>query len=585
MKAEESVRVFVRVKPRAGEIVPPRARTTQISPFRGTPSRSQSATKITAREDSSTPFSAGKGSFRSPLSALFLRDSPTSLLNARTGEALGFDGVFGPSEDNQAVFARVLQPRLSALLQGTSLAVFMYGQTNSGKTFTMKGDGQPGLLQVAIKALFALLEGQNAQLFRARLSYVEIYNEKVFDLLGEGGALELRERDGALQLGAKEVLVASEEASLRAWAEGEQRRHFAATSANYRSSRSHVLLLLNLELRERSRLGEQRRAQLLLADLAGSENAGRQLTDVSRFKEGTVINKSLLALTSLITRLRAGREGVSFRESKLTRLLQGALGGNCLTAVICTVNADPPSYLESLSTLRFALAVGGVRTSPQQAQASQPSPESEQVQGAAEELRELQTANQELEQEKAKLTRETQELGSRTAALEAELLSVKQLVASLESLNGELTAANVDLTATLETLAAREQPGIERGELVSARKQSSVDTESADRVSDLERRLAAAEVLNLDYQNRLQFAKAFKQFGPAPEELPAAKRVNNSPTKQELKRWNGELRRKLERREEEGEQQRARERKLKEALGEKEGALRGLSALLRPSPL
>ena len=241
----------------------------------------------------------------------------------RAPRVFRFDDVFDVRADNAAVYEQVAKDVVDDALRGNSGALIAYGQTASGKTHTMQGTPEsPGLIPRAVVDVFKTHQ-------RCRVSYVESYNERVRDLLGD--ADDLRVLDGG-PVGRREVDVASVDAVFAAITRGERRRSVGETAYNDRSSRSHAILTLTLA----------NNAILTFVDLAGSE--------ATASAEGHCINRSLHALALVIAKLADGHGYVPYRDSKLTRLLRPALSGR--VTLVCTVAPDAGE--ETTNTLHFA---------------------------------------------------------------------------------------------------------------------------------------------------------------------------------------------------------------------------------------
>jgi centromeric protein E len=282
-------------------------------------------------------------------------------------------------------------------MEGYHGTVFAYGMTGTGKTFSMQGTAtNPGVIPLAITDIFSYIRETPHREFLLRVSYLEIYNEKINDLLagpiaglnGQAGAQEeikLREdsKRGVYATPLKEEIVQSPTQLLRVIARGDNARRVAGTQFNARSSRSHAVVQIVVESRERAPIatansskraaivpGGVRVSTLSLIDLAGSEKAA---DNKERRTEGSHINKSLLTLGTVIARLSSDKEKAEkdkvkgdkhlpYRDSKLTRLLQPALSGNSLVSILCTIQigASGSSALanshtgETLNTLKFA---------------------------------------------------------------------------------------------------------------------------------------------------------------------------------------------------------------------------------------
>lgn len=276
-------------------------------------------------------------------------------------------------------------------MEGYHGTVFAYGMTGTGKTFSMQGTAtSPGVIPLAITDIFSFIRETPHREFLLRVSYLEIYNEKIHDLLSAplntpGGApaaqeeIKLREdsKRGVYATPLKEEIVQSPTQLLRVIARGDHARRTSSTQFNSRSSRSHAVVQIVVESRERVPSGNSqdkrsgiapggvRVSTLSLIDLAGSERAA---DDKERRTEGAHINKSLLTLGNIISKLsdakdkqgnpmdKEGRH-LPYRDSKLTRLLQGALSGGSLVSILCTiqlVSGVNATSGETINTLKFA---------------------------------------------------------------------------------------------------------------------------------------------------------------------------------------------------------------------------------------
>ena len=327
------------------------------------------------------------------------------------------DHVFAQQDKNAKVYDSCAKRLVRRVMEGYHGTVFAYGMTGTGKTFSMQGTASsPGVIPLAITDIFSYIRETPNREFLLRVSYLEIYNEKIYDLLsvsvtsgfghghgggGGGGAaaasataqqeeIKLREdsKRGVYASPLKEEIVQSPTQLLRVIARGDLARRTSSTQYNVRSSRSHAVVQIVVESRERqlAQTGrESKRAGLVpggvrvstlsLIDLAGSERAAESK---ERRQEGAHINKSLLTLGTVIARLsgtkdKNGKGGggsggdkdgqhLPYRDSKLTRLLQPALSGNSLISILCTVqvgangsSAAPGGHTaETLNTLKFA---------------------------------------------------------------------------------------------------------------------------------------------------------------------------------------------------------------------------------------
>ncbi|XP_055918656.1 kinesin-related protein 4 [Eupeodes corollae] len=282
-------------------------------------------------------------------------------------EPFYFDHIFDQDASNQVIFDTIAKQIVASGVKGFNGTIFAYGQTSSGKTYTMMGDDQnPGVMVLAAKKIFREIENSTDWQFLLRVSYIEIYNEKIHDLLNKSNTdLKIHETpNGEVAVNCSENIITCEQDLLVHLREGSKQRRIGETNMNDRSSRSHAIFRIIIESRKIDQTDEDsvQISILNLVDLAGSERADQTGATGSRLKEGSHINKSLLFLSRVIKQL-AEAKYVCYRDSKLTRILQASLGGNALTAIICTIN--PTAVEETLSTLSFANRAKVVKNKPQ----------------------------------------------------------------------------------------------------------------------------------------------------------------------------------------------------------------------------
>lgn len=342
-------------------------------------------------------------SIRIKPSTNYLQHTNSSITIPEIGE-FTFDNVFGPQTDNLEIYNSLVKDMVQKVIEGFNATIFAYGMTGSGKTHSMSGtDKELGLIPLAIQEIFELI----SEKVEIKVSYLEIYNEKINDLLNPINTdLKLREDENNLiqVLGITENKVKSSIDLLNLIQKGDENRKTNSTEFNLKSSRSHAIVQLKL-------ISNNSISILSLCDLAGSERA---TSSNDRRKEGAYINKSLLSLTNVIVKLSnntqsrststigtrtpsrksmtpakpsrsnsslsfrsssslSNRESSSsthipYRDSKLTRLLQSSLSGDALVGILCTVSSSPPSTIvnnttnnanngiltETINTLRFA---------------------------------------------------------------------------------------------------------------------------------------------------------------------------------------------------------------------------------------
>ncbi|KAJ6678961.1 CENTROMERE PROTEIN E [Salix purpurea] len=286
-----------------------------------------------------------------------------------SGVSYAFDHVFDESCTNSRVYELLTKDLILAAVDGFNGTVFAYGQTSSGKTFTMNGtQNDGGIIHRAVKDIFEKIHMISEREFLIRVSYMEIYNEEINDLFAvENQKLPIHEslERGVFVAGLKEEIVSNGEQVLKLIEGGEVNRHFGETNMNARSSRSHTIFRMVIESKRKdanssgdySTTDAVRVSVLNLVDLAGSERIAKTGAGGVRLKEGKYINKSLMILGNVINKLSEGakqRGHIPYRDSKLTRILQPALGGNAKTSIICTVAPEELHIEETKGTLQFA---------------------------------------------------------------------------------------------------------------------------------------------------------------------------------------------------------------------------------------
>ncbi|KAJ2805800.1 hypothetical protein H4R20_001952, partial [Coemansia guatemalensis] len=313
-----------------------------------------------------------------------------------------FDKVFDQRDATIKVYDDIVKNIISSSMSGFNGTIFAYGQTSSGKTHTMYGSGSElGIIKLAVKNMFEMVNSDTNREYLLRVSFLEIYNEVLRDLL-EPTKTNLKIHENTkheIFVGdLSEHIVFNAAQVEEILQKGDRNRHIAGTNMNERSSRSHTIFRIVIESREKAADGEDdsgdegglaRRQQRLstgsfaeseeftgavkvsclnLVDLAGSERVRQTGAEGQRLKEGAHINKSLLALGTVIGRLSedgGDRGHVPYRDSKLTRILQPSLGGNAKTLIICTITPSPDYADETLSTLKFASRAKTIRNTPE----------------------------------------------------------------------------------------------------------------------------------------------------------------------------------------------------------------------------
>ncbi|KAG8155926.1 hypothetical protein JTE90_002834 [Oedothorax gibbosus] len=298
-------------------------------------------------------------------------EGTVTLCNPNTSEfdppkTFTFDTVFGTDSTQLDVYNLAARPIIDNVLEGYNGTIFAYGQTGTGKTFTMEGNRdvpeQKGIIPNSFAHIFGhIAKAEGDKRFLVRATYLEIYNEEVRDLLGKDqtASLEVKERPdiGVYVKNLTGVVVKNADDLDRIMTLGSKNRVVGATHMNLHSSRSHAIFSITVESCEEDFEGKEhiRAGKLHLVDLAGSERQSKTGSSGQRLVEATKINLSLSTLGNVISALVDGKSThIPYRNSKLTRLLQDSLGGNSKTLMCANIGPAGYNYDESLSTLRYA---------------------------------------------------------------------------------------------------------------------------------------------------------------------------------------------------------------------------------------
>ncbi|CAL5016479.1 unnamed protein product [Urochloa decumbens] len=315
-----------------------------------------------------------------------------------------FNKIFGPNASQSEVFADT-QPLIRSVMDGYNVCIFAYGQTGSGKTYTMSGPDVTaeetwGVNYRSLNDLFELSQTRaDSVTYDVKVQMIEIYNEQVRDLLMTDGAnrrLEIRNNSHVNGLNipdANIVPVKCAQDVLDLMKVGQRNRAVGSTALNERSSRSHSVLTVHVQGKEVIS-GSILRGCLHLVDLAGSERVDKSEATGERLTEAKHINKSLSALGDVIAALAQKSSHVPYRNSKLTQVLQDALGGQAKTLMFVHVNPETDSFIETISTLKFAERVATIELG-----AARANKETSQVKDLKEEIAKLKLALDEKERE------------------------------------------------------------------------------------------------------------------------------------------------------------------------------------------
>uniref|UniRef100_A0A8C7YPA1 Kinesin family member 4 n=1 Tax=Oryzias sinensis TaxID=183150 RepID=A0A8C7YPA1_9TELE len=412
-----------------------------------------------------------------------------------TEKAFTYDYVFDPTAEQEEVFSSAVSPLLRGLFRGYHATVLAYGQTGSGKTYSMGGtytsaqenDPSVGVIPRVIKKIFEEREKKTDSEFSLSISYLEIYNEDILDLLcssKDKPSISIREdpKDGIKIVGLTERQVFSAQEMVNCLELGNAARTVGSTAMNAASSRSHAIFTITLEQRKGLNKVDSIVSKLHLVDLAGSERQKKTKAEGDRLKEGISINRGLLCLGNVISAL--GDESkkntfVPYRDSKLTRLLQDSLGGNSHTLMIACISPADSNMEETINTLRYADRARKIKNKPIvniDPRAAEMNRLKQQVQelqvmllhargGVApvsepeENVSKLVERNRALQDENSKLSRELGEAAGQTALMFEKIIMSEQANERLQSKLEELqhhAACTVDLEKVLATLEDQE---------------------------------------------------------------------------------------------------------------------------------
>ncbi|OMJ70771.1 hypothetical protein SteCoe_31192 [Stentor coeruleus] len=337
-KTKENIKVCIRMRP-------------LLRPYEDEEIWNIDKNTITSRPSQLVPMDLSNASFTS----LKERDIRRRYADTLGPNSFTFDHIYSITDMSENIYNDICKPIIEYIMQGFNGAVFMYGQTTSGKTYTMLGRPDlPGILPLSIKDIFTIATNSQNN-YTIWVSYLEIYNEQINDLLVPTSqnlkVKENRENVYIQDLSKYEVKTFDQVILIMNY--GEEHRMYRETSIHEHSSRSHTIFRVYVEYKEGT---SYKYGCLNLVDLAGSERLNEfEVKGQEQLGETGHINKSLFILSNVINKLAEGRQQhIPYRDSKLTRILSQALGGNSLSAIICTISPAAMNLNQTLSTLRFA---------------------------------------------------------------------------------------------------------------------------------------------------------------------------------------------------------------------------------------
>ncbi|NXF80256.1 KIF4 protein, partial [Sclerurus mexicanus] len=411
-----------------------------------------------------------------------------------------YDYVFDPSAEQEEVFNTAVSPLVRGIFKGYNATVLAYGQTGSGKTYSMGGtytanqEHEPsvGVIPRVIRLLFEEKQQRQDWEFVLKVSYLEIYNEDILDLLcpsrERSSQISIREdpKEGIKIVGLTERNVTCAQETVTCLEQGNNARTVGSTAMNSQSSRSHAIFTICIDQKKKNDKNCSFHSKLHLVDLAGSERQKKTKAEGDRLKEGININKGLLALGNVISALGdENKKGgfVPYRDSKLTRLLQDSLGGNSHTLMIACVSPADSNLEETLNTLRYADRARKIKNKPivnvdpQAAELHQLKQQIQELQvlllqahggtlpvsinslAPSENLQSLMEKNQSLMEENQKLSQGLSEAAGQTAQMLERMILTEQenekMNAKLEQLQ-QHAVCKLDLQKLVETVEDEE---------------------------------------------------------------------------------------------------------------------------------
>mmetsp|Transcript_20076 Transcript_20076/g.40284 ORF Transcript_20076/g.40284 Transcript_20076/m.40284 type:complete len:972 (+) Transcript_20076:73-2988(+) len=491
-----------------------------------------------------------------------------------------FDKVFGEDSNTNEIYNELVGDIVeSVAISGVNGTVFTYGQTSSGKTFTMKGDDSKsdssiGIIQLAAKEIFDTIQQEKSSNpnceCNVRVSYTEIYNEELRDLLNDSKrktstSLTIREdKRGAITVeGRKEVAVSSLEELMEVFRIGEANKSVGCTKMNDRSSRSHVIFQVTLIKKTTLDTDEDKEndneirdgivvsttSTLNLVDLAGSESVRHTGAIGMQKKEGGMINQSLLTLSKVLMSLGKSNPGhINYRDSKLTRILKPSLSGNARMAVICCISPSDKYREETKSTLQFASRAKLVKTN---------ATSNEMIEDESDVVAKLRLENVRAKKEIREKEQQLMEMSARIGQgiptetigssslleLQSQLTNANGLVASLERQVDELSSQKNDALDWIEELFSKvELKENKIKEILEERNQATLKSDDLEnRLSDTLVRLEEVTVRNEKLQ--VDNEEAAKVMNSMKGEIEASKgkAASENQTAEKLEELHSEL--------------------------------------------
>ena len=295
-----------------------------------------------------------------------------NLINIKSKENFNFDSIISPITTNEILFENLFKDSLKNLLKGKNITIFTYGQSNTGKTFTLKGNKKnKGLILLSINEIFNLFSNNDIKKFNVKVCYFEIFNEIINDLIEINNKnLEILENNqkGIFINNLSEIQINNNnnekiEQILNKKEINKIKSESKEIKLNEKSNKNHLIFKIIIEFEKNDK---KFISYLNFIDLAGSENLNKAKFEYIKNKEGSNMNKSLLAFNNIINKLSQNNKNcfINFRESKLTRLIQSIFNGNYKISLICNIIDDKEHYFETLNTIHFGLKAKNIKNFP-----------------------------------------------------------------------------------------------------------------------------------------------------------------------------------------------------------------------------
>lgn len=289
--------------------------------------------------------------------------------NKEQRKVFTYDAAYDATANQTTIYHEVVFPLVSSVLEGFNGCIFAYGQTGTGKTFTMEGargnDDLMGIIPRTFEQIWLHINRTENFQFLVDVSYLEIYMEELRDLLKPNSKhLEVRERGSGVYVpNLHAINCKSVDDMANVMRLGNKNRTVGFTNMNEHSSRSHAIFMIKIEMCD-TETNTIKVGKLNLIDLAGSERQSKTGASAERLKEASKINLALSSLGNVISALAENSPHVPYRDSKLTRLLQDSLGGNSKTIMIANIGPSNYNYNETLTTLRYAQRAKNIQNQP-----------------------------------------------------------------------------------------------------------------------------------------------------------------------------------------------------------------------------